>query len=335
MSRSFVVEYPHLRPTFWGYNGHLQTLASFFVPQPRSNRQPLRYVVNLLDGDRMVIHDDQASSWITGDRIAILIAGLCGCHDSGYVRRVAIRLRREGIRTIRVDMRGFGFSTLISRGHLHAGRSRDIQQVVEFVQQLSPLSKISLVGYSLGANIMLKLLTEWGERYPTRVDSAIAVSPPIDLGYCANRLRAFGNRLYDYYFARRLSQNVMYRRRRVSNLIDNGLIRMPDRLVHFDDQFTAPVSGFSGAREYYARCSTIDSLKQVSVPTVIVAAQDDPIIPFDQFDTALLSSRIELVATRNGGHLGFLGNHPRDPDGYWLDWRICHWLQTLDNRRTV
>lgn len=331
-SRQFVAEYPMLRPRWWGFNGHVQTLASFFLRGPVSVKQPQSYVVPLADEDRLVIHDDQPRAWITGDRIAILIPGLCGCHASPYIRRIAMRLRRHGIRTIRVDMRGAGTSELISRGHLHAGCSNDLVDVIHFVHRLSPLSKISLVGFSLGGNIVLKTFCDWADRHPEFVDSGIAVAPPIDLEHCSLHLRAFGNRMYEYYFVSRLCNTLARRRQRVMNLVDNGLNPLPDRLIHFDDQFVAPVNGFAGARDYYSKCSTVNRLKQIYLSTIIVAADNDPVIPREIFEPSTFSSEIEFVGLRNGGHLGFLGNQHRDPDWHWLDWRICKWLSKLDER---
>ncbi len=293
-------------------------------------RKPHRRIVHLSDGDRLVIHDDVAKNWITGDRIAVLMHGLCGSADSIYIRRTAIRLRQQGIRTFRVDMRGCGDSSLISTGHLHAGRSDDVVNIIAFIHGLSPLSKISLIGFSLGANILLKTLADWSDRHPQHVDSAIAVSPPLDLKLCAANLRKFGNRFYEYFFVSRLCRLLTYRRRNVLHLIDNSLNPLPGRLVHFDDQFTAPVNGFFGARDYYTRCSTIDRLDRICVPTILVAAQDDPVIPFEMFDSQCFSNQIEFVFTRHGGHLGFLGKTRRDPDPHWLDWRICQWLTGLE-----
>ncbi len=331
--RSFLVDYPLLRPRMWFRNSHLQTIAPVILKGQNSTRIPVKRLVTLSDGDRMVVQDDQAKSWITGDRIAILVHGLCGSHNSPYVRRIAMRLRRHGIRTVRIDMRGFGDSTLISRGQIHAGLSNDIRDVVEFCNRLSPLSKISLIGFSLGANTVLKYLIEQSQldQPQENVDSAIAVAPPIDLEVCSAHLRFFGNRFYDYYFVKRLTRALIHRRRHVADLVDNGMNPLPDRLVQFDDEFTAPVNGFAGARDYYQRCSTVNDMDKIRTPTILVAAEDDPIVPFEIFDTRYFSPKIELVHTRDGGHLGFMGTNPRDPDQHWLDWRICSWIDSLDN----
>ena len=311
-------------------NPHLQTLGAFFLRGKMSNYQAERHVVTLADGDRIVIHDDQPKSWITGDRIAVLIHGLCGCHESPYVRRASDKLRRHGIRTFRLDMRGFGVSTLISRSHVHAGRSDDLKSVVQFVENLSPLSKISLVGFSLGGNIVLKTLGEWGFDFPRQVDSAVAVSAPVNLTYCSVNLRQNGNRFYDLYFMKTLKRQLSYRRRHVRGLVDNGLNPLPDRLLEFDDKFVAPIAGFRDARDYYDQCSSGPWLKHIEVPTILLAAKDDPIVPFECYEAFSMSRAIELVSTRYGGHLGFLSRGLRDPDRHWMDWRISQWISSLD-----
>ncbi len=279
----------------------------------------------------MVIHDDRPDGWITGDRVAILIHGFCGCHNSPYVVRLSDKLHRRGVRTIRADLRGCGDSSLVSRSHLSGGCSPDLEAIVRYAHQLSPLSKISVVGFSIGGNVAMKLAGEWGEHYPDYVDSVVAVSPPVDLVYAAWNIRRRGNRLYEAYFIHKLKSQLSLRRRKVKGLVDNNLNPLPNRLVHWDDQFTAPIWGFRGARDYYEQSSSGPLLKHVRVPSIILTAHDDPVVPFDSYERFPMSSAVELISTRRGGHLGFLGRHLRDPDRYWMDWRICHWVASLDD----
>ena len=276
-----IPEFPPFRPDAWLSNRHLQTILPLFKRGKKVKYQATKHIVELRDGDRLVIHDDQPDNWITGDRIAILLHGLVGCHGSPYVVRTAAKLRRHGIRTIRVDMRGFGDSTLISRSHLHGGCSPDLDDVIDCVHRHSPLSRISIVGFSIGGNIALKSAGSWGSDPMPCVDSVFAVSPPIDLLRTAWNLRQYGNRIYELYFMKRLKQHLALRRRKVEGLIDNGLNPLPDRLLNFDDEFVAPVLGYSGAKEYYAECSSGPMLKDIAVSTIILTSEDDPIIPFD------------------------------------------------------
>lgn len=313
-------------------SAHLQTLGAFVF---RGKRRPYRaekHAVRLFDNDQLVIHDDKPKNWITGDRIAIIIHGLCGCHLSPYVVRSAGKLNHQGIRTIRVDMRGFGDSALISKTHLHGGLYQDAQSVIEYVHRLSPLSKLSLIGFSIGGNVILKTLGMWGGYAPEYVDSAIAISPPVDLIHASWNLRQRGNRIYEKYFMKRIHTQLSKRRKLVSDLVDNQISPLPNRMIHWDDQFTAPCWGYSGVREYYADASSCNQLVNVSVPTIILAAQDDPVVPFSMFSEYELSNYIDLVTTKKGGHLGYIGTRGRDPDRYWMDWRICNWITSMDDR---
>ena len=323
-----TAQYPPFRPVTLCSDPHLQTIGAAYVRGKMSDYRAVKHLVRLNDDDRLVIHDDQPSTWITGDRIAIMIPGLCGSHASPYMRRTSDKLRRNGIRTIRVDLRGLGDSKFISHNHMYAGCTHDIESVIAKVLQLSPLSKLSLIGYSLGGAILLRLLGEWGNRFPRAVDSAISVSPPIDLLHSSWNLRQRGNRMYDHFFIRQLQEVLTTRRQRVADLVDNGLSPLPNRLLHFDDQFVAPIWGFRSAVDYYEQTSAGPLLDNVSIPTILVAAKDDPIVPFEQYQNWTMSRYVEMVATKQGGHLGFLGR-TSDPDRHWLDWRVCHWVTAL------
>ena len=325
-----VAEYPPFRPSQFFTNGFTQTVAASLLRGRQSQYTATKHVVDLFDGDRIVIHDDKPKKWITGDRIAIQLHGLLSNHASPYMVRVSDKLRRHGVRTIRVDLRGFGDSALISRSHINGGCSPDLQSVIDFVHRMSPLSKISLIGFSIGGNIVLKTIGEWGADFPRHVDSAIAVSPPIDLNYTMWNLRRFGNRIYEAYMMGKLSRALTYRRKHVAGLIDNGISPIPNRLLTFDDQFTAPIWGFKDAVEYYEKCSSMRVLGAIEIPTIVLTSQDDPVVPFAMLDRTPVSNYVDVISTRIGGHLGFLSRGVRDPDRYWMDWRISQWVAAID-----
>ncbi len=326
----FAADFPPFRPSPLFRSAHVQTLGAFLVRGRQTKYNAVKHLVPLSDGDRLVIHDDKPENWAAGDRIVIMFHGLCGCHRSPYMVRIAGKLQQIGIRTIRVDMRGFGDSTLISKSHMHGGCYQDAVSVIDFVHQLCPLSRISLVGFSIGGNIVLKTLGMWGSESHDNVDSAVAISPPIDLIHCAWNLRRYGNRIYEKYFISRLKAQLSKRRKLVKDLVDNHITPLPNRMIHWDDQFTAPLWGYSGAREYYEDASSGPLLDRINVPTVILTSQDDPVIPFSMFDRHSFSGYVELVSTQHGGHLGFLGQG-EDPDRHWMDWRICQWIKSLDH----
>jgi predicted alpha/beta-fold hydrolase len=308
-------------PHPWLRNGHLQTLAGMApgaVPEAAE-----RHEVELPDGDRLVLHDNRPPAWRAGARVALLVHGLCGAHHSGYLCRVAARLNAAGVRTFRVDLRGCGAGVALARHPYHSGRSEDVHAALVAIARLCPHSPTSLVAFSLGANIALKLLGECGDRPPGGLDRAVAVSPPVDLAACVAALRTWPARFYDRFFTATLMRQV-----RASPTLGEAAARIfatgdPTRLVEFDDAFTAPLSGFGDAATYYRLCSAAPLLGAIRVPTTILSAQDDPIVPWRPLAAQALSASTSLHLTAHGGHLGFIAGAA--DARRWMDEQVTAW----------
>jgi predicted alpha/beta-fold hydrolase len=327
-----MTEHSHFQRHPLLLNGHLQTLLGIYLPSKWKPEYTVRRLVRVEPNDHLVVHDNCPDEWNPRDRVAVMLHGLGGCSNSGYMQRVAAKLNAEGIRTMRVDMRGFGASKYSCRQHAHIGRSEDLEMVLQDVTRCCPRSPVSLIGFSFGGNIVCKLLAEYGSDVPDHLDSAVVVSPPIDLIRCAQMLRYGLARFYDKYFVYQLKKQLWERRKKVRGMQDVPIGPLPDRLREFDNYFTAPLNGFRDATEYYTMCSTAHVLDQVSVKTLILAAADDPIIPVEIFETANLSPAIELLILKSGGHLGFVSRKSAYKDRRWMDWQIVKRIKMIEEQ---
>lgn len=325
------IEFPDFIPHPLFRNSHLQTVLSIYVPTKFKPSSGDTRKIRTKDDDTIVIRENTPANWKAGDRIVILNHGLCGSHSSQYVMRVSSKLIDRGFKTIRIDMRGFGDSQLVSRGHMHAGRSDDVESVLDDTRTRYPGSPITVIGFSLGANITLKLLCEYKDGQPVELDSAVAVSPPIDLLQCTLNLQKGLNRFYDRYFASLLSKAVWRRRKSGIELDDVPIQTLPKRLYDFDDKFTAPAAGFADAVDYYKQCSTHHLLDRISIPTLLLVANDDPIVPIQMYDDCNPSTFVKKLVAKGGGHLGFIAKKSIDPDRRWMDWRIVEWVCEIDS----
>jgi predicted alpha/beta-fold hydrolase len=308
--------------------GHLQTLAAYLLPESLPIYAAKQHLVALPDGDRIVLHDDCPSAWQAGDRTALMIHGLAGCHISPYMVRLASRLNALGVRTFRMDLRGCGAGLSLARLPYHSGRSEDAAAALEEIAKLCPQSPTALIGFSLGGNISLKLLGESAAAPPGNLVCGVAVCPPVDLAVCVASLRRPLNRGYDRYFARMLVKALNERRRAMPDAAMVSFARKPRGIYDFDDAFTAPVCGFGTADNYYRQASSAPLLSRLALPTFILAAADDPMVPAEPLRQARLSSSIHVHLARNGGHLGFLSRRGPDPDRRWMDWRIVEWVMS-------
>lgn len=305
---------------------HVQTILASrfsFGPSPPSTRG----IVELADGDRIALEISTPKSWREPDPTVILVHGLCGCHMSAYMVRVARKLWRQGVRAVRMNLRGCGSGRGLARKLYHSGRSDDVRAVVDTLREETPATPLSLVGFSLGGNLALKLAGEMEEEAAGCLERVVAVCPPVDLLTCSRRFALPLNRVYERYFVKLLRRDVADRHRRFPEL---GRVDLPTRmsLFDFDDVYTAPRSGFRDAVDYYTRSSSRPLVPRIRIPCHILFAADDPLVDATLLEDVELPPKVLVTRTRRGGHLGFLGL-PGTAGGYrWMDSQLLAWLGT-------
>jgi predicted alpha/beta-fold hydrolase len=307
-------------------NAHVQTLLGNILAGPEVGFPSREHHVELADGDQLVLHDTVPERWRPGDRIALLVHGLGGSHQSGYMKRMTRRLAPRGIRVVRMDLRGCGRGMALARRPYHGGCSADVREAVEAICRWSPASPLALVGFSLGGNIVLKLAGEAVEQPLPNLERVVAVSPPIDLEKCAGVLAQRNNRLYELYYLRGLLDQV---RQRQALFPEEAEVRFPRRLTMriFDDLYTAPRCGFNDALHYYRTASSAGLVPRITVPTLILTARDDPFIAAEPFDSLQAPAHVRLSILERGGHLGFLGRN-KTGGVRWAEERIAEWVQS-------
>jgi len=285
------------KPHFGLSSPHLQTIIGAFrrggKPAPSETRH-----VPLADGDHIACEWSIPSNF---NKIVILVHGLGGSSRSRYMVRLSRKLYKRGFMAVRMNLRG---SYGPARLPYHGGRSDDLLAVIQSLKKEFIDKEICVVGFSLGANIALKLAGELGQT--NLITKTIAICPPLDLAICAQKIE---KSLYHRYYLRALCKQA------------KKWIREPIRtLYEFDDKVTAPLGGFCSAADYYAKVSSKNFLNTIGHPCTLLMAQDDPFIPKEVIHLAV-GQPVELVVTRHGGHMGYVGSR-----FYWLDEQILSWL---------
>ncbi len=307
--------------------GHAQTIVGRYLGGERKWLPSTSHIIDLPDGDRLLALEAIPAGWRTEQPVALLVHGLAGCAQASYVVRLSRRLLGQGIRVVRINLRGAGDGFGLAKGIYHAGRSDDLRVVVEWLIDRVAGAPIALVGFSLGANLVLKLATEVSGAALAGLDAVLAANPPLDLAACARRIQRPENRLYDWNFVRWLRGMVRRLHTRFPELgpIDLSGVKT---LQDFDDRYTAPRAGFASADDYYARCSLVSALPRIQVRGLIVHAMDDPFVPPEPVLNAPKAPRVALELVPHGGHLGYLSRNAWGGDHRWLDARLAYWFQT-------
>jgi predicted alpha/beta-fold hydrolase len=189
----------------------------------------------------------------------------------------------------------------------------------------APDSPIALVGFSLGANLVLKLAAEAALEPLDGLDAVVAANPPIDLAACCRHIQRPENRVYDRHFVRMLHKEVTRLHRAFPELGPVPLAR--DLTLHdFDDLYTSRRNGFADASDYYTRNSAGPLLLQITIPGLVVHAADDPFIPVEPFYQISFPPSLALELLPFGGHLGYLSRNLWSGNCRWLDMRLTAWL---------
>jgi predicted alpha/beta-fold hydrolase len=261
--------------------------------------------------------------------IVIVLPGLQGDLGSAYVRGMLRACKTRGWRAVLLNYRGRGEPNRLLKSY-HCGMTCDLHHLVHNLARQEPDTPIGVVGYSVGANICLKWLGECGQRgQTTPVASTVGVSAPFHLGPVAKKIERGFSRVYQWYLLRSLCGDVA--RKTEAMGVDVGLTRRELRRLNtfykFDDRISGPWNGFSGAEDYYAKTRSDVLLRHVTVPTLILNAHDDPLVPTHLIPHPRdLSDKVTLEITEGGGHMGFVsGRWPWSPR-FWLDTRVPEFL---------
>jgi len=327
-----VDRFPLFRPHSLLRNGHLQTLAGITLSGSPFPYRADRHRIVLPDGDLTVLHDDRPPDWQPTSPTTILVHGLTGCHASPYMVQAARKLNAAGVRTFRMDMRSCGAAEGLSRMPYHAGCSEDLLAALKRVAQLCPASPISVVGYSIGGNVALKMAGESASQLPQQLERMVVISPPIDLQFCVERFSQGRFRLYDRYLAMTHHRHLR-RSKMLSSHAPHIVAELrPRGQKGFDDGYTSTIWGFESVEQFYSETSSAPVISRIRVPTLLIASRDDPLVPVELFEPISSVPAISVLLTNHGGHLGFIGRKGADTDRRWMDWRIVDFVTAASRR---
>jgi len=271
----------------------------------------------------------------------LALHGLEGSSSAHYMRGIADKAFARGFNVILLNQRNCGGTEQLAAGLYHSGLTADIDHVIREIARTDGIGRVVVAGYSLGGNLALKLAGDYGEAGLPQLRGVCAVSPVMELGECVRALERRRNLIYQWNFVRGLKARM--RRKSQAHPGKFPLDRLPEiRTVRqFDEMFTAPHFGFEGSGDYYHRASAMRVIDRISVPALIITAEDDPFVPVGPFRDPLIAANpnIRLIVTSHGGHCGFLSAASGADDGYWAERQIVDFAERIagaaNERQTV
>lgn len=300
------------RRPWWG--GDLQTLRNYALQARKAlpMHDSERLVIPIKDGsgDHLVAALDRPAG--ADDRpLVVLIHGISGSEKSCYMTVATAFFLARGYPVLRVNLRGAGLSRPFCRQQYHAGSSDDLVALIEGLDPELTKNGLMPIGFSLGGNILLKLLGTVGRDLP--IIKAASVSAPIDLAQSSRSLMRWRNFAYHRFILTRLKRQCTAAGAGLTGG-EQQAIRSARSLWDFDDRFTAPRNGYGSAADYYQDNAGKAFLGGIRQPTVLIHAKDDPFVPVGPYLQERWSGHqsLNVLLPASGGHLGF-----HDPLGLW------------------
>ncbi|HUQ20033.1 MAG TPA: hydrolase [Gemmatimonadaceae bacterium] len=305
------------RPAWWLPGPHAHTLwGKLFRREPAQPTVRERWTTP--DGDFIDVHRLKNPS---AKVHLVILHGLEGTVRSSYAQGLLGEAKTRGWAADMLIFRSCSEEMNLTRRFYHSGETTDLGFVIDRLIEEHPQQILCLVGVSLGGNVLLKYLGERGKSLPESIKAAVAISVPFDLERASRHIDRGFAKVYQRHFVRSLKRKALVKLVTFPDLVDRDRLTSLRTMYEFDNALTAPLHGFDDARHYYSSSSSLEFLKGISIPTLLLSAVDDPFLPPDVLNqvraVADKNRCLHIEFTEHGGHVGFVeGRNPFRPRYY-------------------
>jgi uncharacterized protein len=313
--------------------GNAQTIAGNFIQRANGLPEPEERLFEIEPGVRILCH----CHWQPerqGRLTLIVVHGLEGSSKSRYVIGTGSRAWKLGWNVVRMNIRGCGGTEHLASTLYHSGLSQDVEKLVAGMTASEGLRRVALVGFSMGGNQVLRAVGRWGTNAPPEVIAAAAVSPACDLALSSDRIHQPANRIYEWWFLQSLRRSFRRKAALWPGKFNPALLKGVHSVRDFDERITARYMGFAGAADYYDKASSSHVLDCITVPTLVIHADDDPFIVMSAESQRKLEENpnVTFLHTKHGGHCAFIGEPGQDgrDDGHWAERKIVEFLAQVE-----
>ena len=310
------------KPPFQFKNGFMATVYSGLVRKVKLKQYRER--IETQDGDFLDLDWSYAEE--KSKSVVILLHGLEGHAQRPYLTGAAKLFNENGVDACCVNFRGCSGEPNRFYRSYHSGATEDLDDVIRHCIQNKDYLNIYIKGISLGGNITLKYLGESRE-VPVEVKAGIAISVPCSLSGSADELHKMKNRAFAVRFKKHLLDKLKSKQTQFPELLSDKVINQIDTLREFDDFYTAPAHGFQDSADYYNKCSSLQFLKNIKRPTLIINALNDSFLSADCYPVKDAKSNpcLHLEMPKYGGHVGFI----LSKNVYYNEKRALEFVQEL------
>ncbi|NND55011.1 MAG: alpha/beta fold hydrolase [Gammaproteobacteria bacterium] len=312
------------RPTPWAAGAHAQSILA--SAQPRRWRvqraaeayraQAEELLIDCGAGVRLLGHFNAPADTRANHQphLVVTLHGWEGSSDSIYNLTLGPRLQQNGFATLRLNFRDHGESHHLNEELFHSCRIDEVVGAFKWIGQQYPQHRVSVVGYSLGGNFALRVANR-AAREGIALDRVVAICPVLDPAETMMALDS-GSAIYEKYFIRKWRRSLVRKHAAFPHLYSFDDLAAFTNLRQMTDYFVTRHTEFDDLHTYLdGYAITHGRLDNIEVPTIMLLADDDPVIPVQGLRNVRLPDAVELYRSPRGGHCGFLQG-----------WRLRSWV---------
>lgn len=312
-----------LQPNLFFRNKHFNTLYRYI-----RNKELISFTRERMQTSDADFIDLDISS-VQSKKVIIAIHGLEGSSKSSYIQSLTYKANQQDYDVVAMNLRGCSGEPNLLASSYHSGKTSDVLEVIQFVEQKNSYDEMHLIGYSLGGNLTLKLVGELENNYPSILKSAIGISVPCDLKGSSQILNKGFNKLYQYNMLSTLLKKAEYKIKQFPNLkINREKVLQAKNFETYDDYFTSQLNGFKNADDYYKKSSCKQFIPAIKIPSLLINALDDSFLSEScyPYKEAEKNNNFTFLTPKYGGHVGFYSSFNTETN-FWLENQILSFIK--------
>jgi hypothetical protein len=272
-----------------------------------------RWIMDGGDGVRLQGFYSQPAGSANGT--VVLLHGWEGSAHSNYMLGTGARLFGAGYGVFRLNFRDHGDSHALNPGVFHSCRLAEVLGALADMQARTGARDWAIAGFSLGGNFALRVALQ-GPYRGLSLGRCVAVCPVLDPEHVLKSMES-GPRFYERYYNRKWAKSLRRKQACFPGRYDyaewHALRRMRERTAYLATRYY----GFERVEDYFDGYSVAGThLAALTVPSAILTAADDPVVPVADVATLPDNPCLEITVTEHGGHCGYLKN-----------WRLESWAE--------
>ncbi|MGD9173879.1 MAG: alpha/beta fold hydrolase [Desulfobacterales bacterium] len=237
--------------------------------------------------------------------LAVLLSGWEGSADSTYILRCGRILYDNGYDVFRLNFRDHGPSHHLNSGIFYAVLLEEVYQAVAQVADDDRKQPVFLIGFSLGGNFVLRILQKCTQCPIANLRHAVSISPVLNPERSTQTID--GIAFIRRYFLAKWRRSLLKKQSLFPDLYDFSEVERLKTIQAVTDFLLAKYSDFKSAQDYFNAYAVMGSaVAGINIPTTVITAADDPIIPVNDFYDLVPNAHLELVIHPHGGHNGFI-----------------------------